>query len=374
MQSHVTNEYSRSGQRSSPQFPQQTSSQYQPQRSLQYPPETSSQYSPQNSFQPPPPPPQRNQPETRSQYTPQSSFQPPPPQRDLQPPLPPPPQRDLQPPLQTNRQSDVTLTQQQAVSQGRGFQTELNTQQNHRILTSVQPLANPVTQQNRNFVHSSPSYSKTKIYSSQQSQPNPSGIYSDRSSSSSNQYNPSLRGSEDIGRTEQSNRQSHSNRELHSFDETMDLLDSYANFETTRRLDGQNGRANERANVMTVERTNTNRDHEIPIYNRSERRPSLRFSSNPPDDLQTQETEQAVLLNNALKLMLSPYTKSAALKNGDVDEMTTKILGTVINEAAETSDVTFQVVNKDGEIINDKLIQSEWFRGRNTNTVGSQIK
>lgn len=313
MQSHITNEHSRSGQRAYSQYPQQTNSQFQP-----------------------PSPPQTRQ--TSSQYSPQSGFHPPP------------PQRNLQPPLQTGFQADLTLTQQEAVytapSNGRAFQSEPSTQENVRTLTSVQPLANPTQQQNGNFVHSSPSYSKTKIYSAQPSHPDHSGIYPDILP---NQFDLSRRGSENI----ELNRQSPSTRELQNFDETMDLLDSYANFKTPRRLQVQNGKAN----VMTVERINTNRDHEVPIYNRPER-PNLTFTPRTSDGLQTEQKEQTLHVNDALKLMLTPYTKSDRLINDEVDEMTAKIFSTVVNESKQMSTLDEEARQND-ETVKENTFQSE---------------
>lgn len=306
LQSHATNEYSRSDPRTNNQFPSQTNIQYTQQNSSPF-------------------------------YPHQSSVSP--------------PSRGLQPPLQTSPQhnSDVTINQQQgpytdSLHTGRAFQ-------------SVQPLANPITTQHHgNLVHSSPSYSRTKIYSSQQSNPQHTGIYPDVSSGSSNQYNPSRRDSEDIEQTQQTNRQSHSNKGVHNFDQTMDLLDSYANYDTARRVDGQSGRTN----VMSV---NSNRDHEVPIYNRPERT-DLRFTPRIADDLETEGTEHSEVVKDALRLMFSPYTRSATLKNDEVDEMTSKILSTVANETVHVSTLDGVTVEAEGqydEIVKDEPVQSESF-------------
>lgn len=342
MHSQSTNEYSRSGQRSYPQYP--------PQTNVQYPQQTNYQYQPQRELQPPLRTNVEHSPQTNYQYT---------------------PQRSLQPPLQTRPQyaSDVTFTQQQGAqqqgaypvtSQSRSFLPESNKQENFEILTSVLPLANPTTQQNRNLVHSSPSYSKTKVYSSQQSDPSRTSIYPTLSTSSSNQYSHSNQGDGGIDQRGQYHRQAPSNREIPNanFDRTMDLLDSYANFETTRRHDVQNGRAN----VMTVDRVNSNRDHEIPIYNRPDHQIDVRFGSRTTDDLQTQTTEHTLLLNDALKLMMTPYTKSAPLKNEAVDEMRTKILSSVAGEEEIMSsydDETIETERNDDRIMKEEPIQSE---------------
>lgn len=341
MQSEFANEYSRSGQRSSPQYP--------PQTNAQHPQQTNYPYQPQRELQPPLRTNVEHPPQTNYKYT---------------------PQRTLQPPPQTSPQSDATFTQHQGVqqqgaypvtSQSRSFVSEPNKQENVEILTSVLPLANPTTQQNRNLVHSSPSYSKTKVYSSQQSFPSRTSIYPTLPTSSSNQYSQSNQGGEGIDQREQYHRQASSNRGIQNsnFDQTMDLLDSYANFETTRRHDVQNSRAN----VMTVDRVNSNRDHEIPIYNRpAHRQIDVRFGSMSADNLQTETTEHSLLLNDALKLMMSPYTRSVPLESEAVDEMRTKILGSVAGEEeimSSDDDETIQIGRNDDRIVKDEPIESE---------------
>lgn len=126
----------------------------------------------------------------------------------------------------------------------------------------------------------------------------------------------------------------------------MDLLDSYAYIGTPQRHDKQDNRAN----VMTVERANSNKDHEIPIYNRPERPTNLRLTPRISDDQQIQATED-LLLTDALKLMLSPYTKSAPLKHDDVNEMTSKLLSTVVTEEEDKSAMGDQSNTRNDDII-----------------------
>lgn len=234
----------------------------------------------------------------------------------------------------------------------RSFQSQPN---NQEFLTSVQPL-HPLTQQNGS-VHSSPSYSKTRVYSAQQTDPQYTGIYPSLSTSSSSQYDPSYQTRQDVDQTEQLNRQSKANREYSNVGHTMDLLDTYANLDTQKRYGGQDTGTNTWTNVMSV---TPNRDHEIPIYNRPERTNTLRFSPLISDDLQPQATESILPLNDALKLMLSPYSKSATLKHDDVNEITTKLLSTTENRVGnpEASETGTNVWNYD-EIVQEDPVQSK---------------
>lgn len=115
---------------------------------------------------------------------------------------------------------------------------------------------------------------------------------------------------------------------------------------------------------MTVDRTNSDRDHDVPIYNRPARPISARFAPSSSDDIQTEGTEHALPLNDALKLMLSPYTRNSRLRNDDVDEMKTKMLNTATDESEHLSavvDVTTEAEETNQAIVTEESVQSELF-------------
>ncbi|KAJ6627325.1 Neurotrypsin [Pseudolycoriella hygida] len=323
-QSHGTIEYSRDGQHSNPQqWPSVRNSVY-----------SNSQFQSERSHQPPLQTNVPHQPQESPQYSPDRSFQ-----------LPT-PQRTLQPPIETSNQQQGYYP---VVAEGRAYEGEPSVQQNTGILTSVLPLPNPAPQQTGNVVHSSPSYSKTKIYSSQQGYPQRTWVHTDQSAHSPNhQSNPSSQWSENSYRTDGFNQQPAS--KLENFSETMDLLDSYANInyrnvETSRRTEGSEGSEVQsgRTNIMSV---NSNRDHDVPIYNRPERPTTLRLLPSGSYDIRTEETQDTLPLTDALKLMLSPYVKTD-VKSDEVAVMTSKILSNAGNDTV--IDLHETIVNESKE-------------------------
>lgn len=108
---------------------------------------------------------------------------------------------------------------------------------------------------------------------------------------------------------------------------------------------------------MTVERTHSNRDHEVPIYTRPPRPNSLQFAPRISDDLQDEETQQAVA--DALKLMLTPYSKSATVKNEDVGMMTSKILSTPSTISAEEDDgEDYEIATEDPDVQSEYILNA----------------